>query len=368
MKHASCSWRRMRDSRFGFSWHFRCVDMATRAPRLDQFAVKIQVFRLAVLRPRLLKPTNVCLRLNPESPQSQNNRAHGDDGECSGSYTTTMGASNCALCDSPRTQNLLKALLKPLPQIDDRIPRQTRTPRNSQVAHELREPGLASFTPRHQRLARSCSLSGERIADQRPTKGRSACIGMLALRCRCVRATAFLVLSATAAWTGIITAGGGRGLGWLRRMQQSFNVCDVFVLIGLDAHDDLPAMTITHREDLSRPCLCLNTHDSRPLGSSQFRHRGLPFRKWSIQTEVSTRILLRGPSDVGERRELSSPFPRAARVVERFHERSVPRGQDEPGTFSRLHPSAVLRVEVKPRQSSRSLSCSCLRSCVLQEN
>jgi hypothetical protein len=59
----------------------------------------------------------------------------------------------------------------------------------------------------HSAIAKAQHLhAAQRLADQRPAEGPSVCIGMLAPRCRCVHATAFLVLPATSARTGIIAA------------------------------------------------------------------------------------------------------------------------------------------------------------------
>jgi hypothetical protein len=59
-------------------------------------------------------------------------------------------------------------------------------------------------------------------------------------------------------------------------MQKAFDIRKVFVLVGLDPHDDLPAALIADREDFFRAGLRLNPHDRGPLRGSEPGHHLLP--------------------------------------------------------------------------------------------
>jgi len=59
-------------------------------------------------------------------------------------------------------------------------------------------------------------------------------------------------------------------------MQKTFDVREVFVLVRLDPHDDLPTVQIAHREDFFRAGLRSNPHDGGVLGSSELAHHDLP--------------------------------------------------------------------------------------------
>ncbi len=135
-------------------------------------AIEIQFKQCSKPRPLLVKLPDAILRLDPESPKGEQYGAHRDRWRRSRPHMATVRAPYCGRRDPSGAQDVLQPSLKLVAQVDHGLPGGVCPPGLPQLGHQLREPGLASLSPRHQVLAcRSC-LSGERWRSAASEAGR----------------------------------------------------------------------------------------------------------------------------------------------------------------------------------------------------
>src|SRR6266545_1775771 len=171
-------------ARNGRSHLFLTVAVGSFSAAVWPSAIEIQLKQCSLPRPLLVKLPDAILRLDPKPPKGKQYGAHRDRWRRSRPHMATVQAPYCGWPDPSGVQDVLQPALKLVAQVDHGLPGGVCPPGLPQLGHQLREPGLASLSPRHQVLAcRSC-LSGEHW---RSAASRACSPCLLRARCRAAR-------------------------------------------------------------------------------------------------------------------------------------------------------------------------------------
>ena len=148
--------------RNGRSHPFLTVAVGSCSAAVWPSSIEIQLKQCSMPRPLLVKLPDSILRLDPESPKGKQCGAHRDRWRCSRPHMATVHAPYGGRPDPSGAQDVLQPSLKLIAQVDHGLPGGVCPPGLPQLGDQLREPSLASFSPRHMVLAYRSCLSGAR--------------------------------------------------------------------------------------------------------------------------------------------------------------------------------------------------------------